>query len=145
MPAAHLLEYYNGKLLNYFCYAKISCICDGKLTNIFLSLYIGKAHRTRILSPSASFSFYTRGGYSKAMLNAFIALNWGIGTEPAIVSEINDMSGVSEAIQVPGMYDIVAKVSEQSRGEIAKSVKNIRAIANIRSDPTMIMSEENML
>jgi hypothetical protein len=79
------------------------------------------------------------------MLNAFTVLNCGIGTEPAIVSEINDMSGVSEAIQVPGMYDIVAKVSEQSRGDIVKSVENIRAIANIRSDPIMIMSEESML
>jgi hypothetical protein len=106
---------------------------------------ISARHGTRILSTSGSFSFYTRGEYSKAMLNAFTVLNCGIGTEPAIVSEINDMSGVSEAIQVPGMYDIVAKVSEQSRGDIVKSVKNIRAIANIRSDPIMIMSEESML
>jgi hypothetical protein len=36
----------------------------------------------------------------------------------------------------------VAKVSEESREDIAKSVREIRAIANIRSSLTMIASEE---
>lgn len=76
------------------------------------------------------------------MLNAFVFLNCDIGTESAIVSEISDISGVSEAVRVSGVYDIVAKVSEESRENIAKSVKKIRAIANIRSSLTMIVSEE---
>jgi C4-type Zn-finger protein len=77
------------------------------------------------------------------MLNAFVFLNCDIGTESAIVSEISDISGVSEAVRVSGVYDIVAKVSEESRENIAKSVKKIRAIANIRSSLTMIVSEEH--
>jgi DNA-binding Lrp family transcriptional regulator len=76
------------------------------------------------------------------MLNAFVFLNCDIGTESAIVSEISDISGVSEAVRVSGVYDIVAKVSEESREDIAKSVKKIRAIANIRSCLTMIVPEE---
>jgi DNA-binding Lrp family transcriptional regulator len=77
------------------------------------------------------------------MLNAFVFLNCDIGTEPAIVSQINDMSGVSKAVRVSGVYDIVAKLSEEeSKEDIAKSVKNIRAIANIKSSLTMIVSEE---
>jgi Lrp/AsnC ligand binding domain len=76
------------------------------------------------------------------MLNAFVFLNCDIGTESAIVSEISDISGVSEAVRVSGVYDIVAKVSEESREDIAKSVKKIRAIANIRSSLTMIVPEE---
>jgi hypothetical protein len=36
----------------------------------------------------------------------------------------------------------VAKVSEESREDVAKSVRKIRAIANIRSSLTMIVSEE---
>jgi DNA-binding Lrp family transcriptional regulator len=80
------------------------------------------------------------------MLNTFVFLNCNIGTEPAIVSElIGDIAGVSEAIQVPGVYDIVAaRVSEESMKDIANLEKKIRAIANIRSDPTMIISEESM-
>jgi DNA-binding Lrp family transcriptional regulator len=76
------------------------------------------------------------------MLNAFIFLNCDISTEPAIISEISNISGVSEAVRVSGVYDIVAKVSEESKEDIAKSVKKIRAIANIRSSLTMIASEE---
>ncbi len=79
------------------------------------------------------------------MLNAFFFLNCDIGTESAIVSEISDIAGVSEAIQVSGVYDIVAKVSEESREDIAKSVKKIRAISNIRSSLTMIVSEEHAM
>jgi hypothetical protein len=63
------------------------------------------------------------------MLNAFVFLNCDSWTDTAIVSEISDMSGVSEAVRVSGAYDI------------AKLVKKIRAIADIRSSLTMIVSE----
>ena len=76
------------------------------------------------------------------MLNAFVFLNCDIGTEPAILNEIINISGVSEAAQLSGVYDIVAKVSEESREDIAKSVRKIRAIANIRSSLTMIVAEK---
>ena len=66
------------------------------------------------------------------MLNAFIFLNCDMSTGPAIISEINNISGVSEAARVSGVYDIVAKVSEESKEDIA----------NIRSSLTMIASEE---
>ncbi len=77
------------------------------------------------------------------MLNAFVFLNCDFGTEPAILNEITDISGVSEAVQLSGVYDIVAKVSEESREDIAKSVRKIRAIANIRSSLTMIVAEKD--
>ena len=76
------------------------------------------------------------------MLDAFVFLNCDIGTEPAILNEITAISGVSEAVELSGVYDIVAKVSEESREDVAKSVRKIRAIANIRSSLTMIVSEE---
>ncbi|HZA48297.1 MAG TPA: Lrp/AsnC ligand binding domain-containing protein [Nitrososphaera sp.] len=76
------------------------------------------------------------------MLNAFVFLNCDIGTEPAILNEITDISGVSEAVQLYGVYDIVAKVSGESREDIAKSVRKIHAIPNIRSSLTMVVAEE---
>ena len=77
------------------------------------------------------------------MLNAFVFLNCNIGTEPIILNEITDICGVSEAVELSGVYDIVAKVSEESREDIAKSVSKIRAIANIRSSLTMIVAEKD--
>ena len=89
-----------------------------------------------------SFLYSRRVLYGKYMSNAFVFLNCDIGTEPAILNEITDIPGVSEAVQLSGVYDIVAKVSEQSREDIAKSVRKIRTIANIKSSLTMIVSEE---
>jgi hypothetical protein len=77
------------------------------------------------------------------MFNAFVFLNCDIERRPATISEIANISGVSEAVQVSGVYDIVAKVSEESREDIAKSVKRIRAMDNIISSLTMIASEEH--
>ncbi len=76
------------------------------------------------------------------MLNAFVFLNCDIGTESAILDEITYISGVSESVELSGVCDIVAKVSEESREDIAKSVRKIYAVANIRSSLTMIASEE---
>ncbi len=76
------------------------------------------------------------------MLNAFVFLNCDIGTEPAILNEITGISGVSEAVKLSGVYDIVAKVSEESPGDIVKLVRKINAIANIRSSLTMIVAEK---
>lgn len=76
------------------------------------------------------------------MLNAFVFLNCNIGTEPIILHEITDISGVSEAVELSGVYDIVAKVSEESQEDIAKSVRKISAIANVRSSLTMIVAEK---
>lgn len=77
------------------------------------------------------------------MLNAFVFLNCDISTGPATISEISNITGVSEAVRVSGVYDIVAKVSEESREDISRSIKKIRAIANITSSLTMIESEEH--
>ena len=77
------------------------------------------------------------------MLNAFVFLNCDFGTEPAILNEITAISGVSEAVELSGVYDIVAKVSEESREDIAKSVRKIRVIANVRSSLTMIVAEKD--
>lgn len=76
------------------------------------------------------------------MLNAFVFLNCNIGTEPIILNEITDISGVSEAVELSGVYDIVAKVSEESPEDIAKAVRKIGAIANVRSSLTMIVAEK---
>jgi hypothetical protein len=77
------------------------------------------------------------------MLSAFVFLNCDIGAEKGIIQEMNGISGVSEAVRVSGVYDIVAKVSDESREKISILVKKIRAIASIRSSLTMVVASEN--
>ena len=79
------------------------------------------------------------------MSTAFVFLNCELGTEQAIIDEMSSISGVSEAVQVSGEYDIVAKVSEESREHLLKVVKKIRAIANIRSSLTMVVVEDAVM
>jgi hypothetical protein len=76
------------------------------------------------------------------MSTAFVFLNCEFGTEHEIIDEMRGISGVSETVRVSGVYDIVAKVSDESREHISKVVKKIRAIANIRSSLTMVVAED---
>jgi hypothetical protein len=77
------------------------------------------------------------------MFKAFVLLNCDIGAEGAIINQMNTISGVSEAVRVSGVYDIVAKLSDESKEKISLLVRKIRAIANIRSSLTMIVASEN--
>ena len=76
------------------------------------------------------------------MSTAFVFLNCELGTERAIIDEMKDISGVFEVVRVSGVYDIVAKVSDESREHISRVVKKIRGISNIRSSLTMVVTED---
>ncbi|HEU4605223.1 MAG TPA: Lrp/AsnC ligand binding domain-containing protein [Nitrososphaera sp.] len=75
------------------------------------------------------------------MSRAFVLLNCDIGTENAIISTISGMSGVSEAIGLSGVYDIIAKLNAETENGISKIVTKIRSIASIRSSLTMIIAD----
>jgi hypothetical protein len=78
-----------------------------------------------------------------SMSKAFVFLNCDIGAEPEIIDQMNKISGVHEAVRVSGVYDIVAKISEESKESIVKLVKKIRGISSIRSSLTMIVAEDS--
>lgn len=78
------------------------------------------------------------------MSNAFVFLNCDIGAESEIIEKMSKIAGVSETARVSGVYDIIAKVSEESKESIARLVKQIRGIANVRSSLTMIVAEEHV-
>jgi len=73
--------------------------------------------------------------------SAFVLLNCDIGAERSIIDELNKITGVTEAVRVSGIYDIVAKLSEQSKEDVISLLKQIRAISHIRSSLTMIIAK----
>jgi DNA-binding Lrp family transcriptional regulator len=77
------------------------------------------------------------------MSSAFVLLNCDIGTELSIIDKLSKITGVSEAKRVSGIYDIVAKLSGQSKENVISLVKEIRAIDNIRSTLTMIVAKDS--
>jgi DNA-binding Lrp family transcriptional regulator len=74
------------------------------------------------------------------MSNAFVLLNCDIGTELSVIDELNKIQGVSEALRVSGIYDIVAKLNEESKEDIVNLVRQIREIGHVRSSLTMIVA-----
>lgn len=80
--------------------------------------------------------------YKVIMSRAFVFLNCDVGKDQGIISELKDISGVSRAIGVSGIYDIVADISSDSEAGLAKTVRRFRSLANIRSCLTMIVAEK---
>jgi hypothetical protein len=78
------------------------------------------------------------------MFSAFVLLNCDIGAEGDIINQMHTIQGVSEVVRISGIYDIVAKLSDESKEKVSLLVKKIRVIANIRSSLTMIVASENI-
>jgi DNA-binding Lrp family transcriptional regulator len=76
------------------------------------------------------------------MSTAFVLLNCELGAEHAVLDEMNGLAGVSEAVRVNGVYDIVVKVTDKSREHISKVVRKIRSVANVKSILTMVVTED---
>ncbi|HEX2014620.1 MAG TPA: Lrp/AsnC ligand binding domain-containing protein [Nitrososphaera sp.] len=77
------------------------------------------------------------------MSKAFVFLNCDLGTEKYVVDEMKNISGVSQASTISGIYDIVAEVDTESENGISRIVKKFRSIANIRSCLTMIVADKH--
>ena len=75
------------------------------------------------------------------MTGAFVFLNCDLGAELTVINQLNEIDGISEAVRVSGIYDIVAKLNEQSKEDIVSLVRKIRGITNIRSSLTMVIAK----
>lgn len=79
------------------------------------------------------------------MSKAFVFLNCDVGSEKDIVYEMNGINGVMQATKISGIYDIVAELDAESEKGIAKIVRKLRSIANIRSCLTMIVADKKAI
>jgi hypothetical protein len=78
------------------------------------------------------------------MLSAFIFLNCDIEEEPAIIHERDRIARFSGTMRMPGAYYIVAKISQESKENIARLVKKIGGkIASVRLSLTMIVAKDS--
>jgi hypothetical protein len=76
------------------------------------------------------------------MTLAFVFLNCDIGAEKSVLGDMKGISGVSEAMGVSGIYDIVAKLHASSNDGITNILRKFHLIAHVRSCSTMIVAEE---
>lgn len=74
---------------------------------------------------------------------AFVLINAELGSESEVLNELKKVEGVQEAYSVYGVYDIIAKVREESMEKLKDIVTwKIRKMNKVRSTLTMIVIEE---
>lgn len=77
------------------------------------------------------------------MSKAFVFLNCDLGAEKNVINEMKNILGVSQAVGLTGIYDIVTELNTDTDKGIAKIVRKFRSIANIRSCLTMVVAEKD--
>ncbi|MHA2060811.1 MAG: Lrp/AsnC ligand binding domain-containing protein [Candidatus Sifarchaeia archaeon] len=74
---------------------------------------------------------------------AFILINSEIGAEESVLNSLRDLEGVEEAYIVYGVYDIIAKIREETMEKLKELITwKIRRLDKVRSTLTMIIVEK---
>jgi DNA-binding Lrp family transcriptional regulator len=77
------------------------------------------------------------------MSTAFVLINVETGFDANVRKELEKIGGVTEAYQVYGVYDLIAKVTAESMDKLKEIVTwRIRRLDKVRSTLTMIIMEE---
>jgi len=74
---------------------------------------------------------------------AFVLLNCDIGCELTIIDELQNITGVSYAQRIHGVYDVIAKLELSSQEELRKTILKIRRIDAIHSSLTLMVTTKD--
>jgi hypothetical protein len=75
------------------------------------------------------------------MCKDFVFLNRDAGAEKSNSQHVRKVSGVADAIEVPGVYDIVGEEYAESENGPAGIARQLRSTDTTKSCPTMIVTE----
>jgi len=76
------------------------------------------------------------------MPTAYVLINYETGAGQNILNKLKTVSGVIEASEVNGVYDIVIKIASDSLDKLKETItRDIRTIDTIRSTMTLIVVE----
>jgi len=74
---------------------------------------------------------------------AFVLINTETGSESEVLEALKKIDAVEEAYMVYGVYDVVAKVKDDTMDKLKEIVTwHIRRLDKVRSTLTMIVIEE---
>ncbi len=77
------------------------------------------------------------------MPRAFVLINVEAGAEDSVLKQVRKIGTVEESYVSYGVYDLVLKVKANSMDELKDIVSHkIRAISEVRSSLTLILTEE---
>ena len=77
------------------------------------------------------------------MPTAYVLLNTEIGAEAEVVKALRKVEGVETAVNLWGVYDIIASIKADSMDKLSYIInKEIEKISKIHSKLTMIISDQ---
>jgi len=76
------------------------------------------------------------------MPRAYVLINVGGGSEDQVLKEVKAFGWVQEAYVSYGVYDLVMKIKADSMEQLKKLNHQLRAIDDVRSTLTLILTEE---
>ncbi|HIA09601.1 MAG: Lrp/AsnC ligand binding domain-containing protein [Candidatus Nitrosopelagicus sp.] len=77
------------------------------------------------------------------MATAYVLINCELGSEEAIIQQLNSIDGVKEAHGTFGAYDILAKIESSTVEALRETITwKIRKIEKIRSTLTLMGIED---
>ena len=77
-----------------------------------------------------------------SMPTAFVLINYEFVAEKVTINKLKTITGVIEASEVNGVYDIVVKITSDSLDRLKENItQDIRTIDTIRSTMTLIVIE----
>ena len=76
-------------------------------------------------------------------MRAYVLINTELGQEAQVVSELNDVKGITGISSLYGIYDVIAKVEADSMEKVKEIVFNkIRRLDSVKTTITLITCGE---
>lgn len=73
------------------------------------------------------------------IMRAYVLINTELGQEAQVVSELNEVEGITGISSLYGIYDVIAQVEADSMEKVKEIVFNkIRRLDNVKTTITLI-------
>ena len=74
--------------------------------------------------------------------SAYVLINAELGNEEQVLAALQEIEGVIEAHMVYGVYDVIAKITAETLGDLKEVISfKVRRLDHVRSTLTMIVME----
>jgi DNA-binding Lrp family transcriptional regulator len=75
------------------------------------------------------------------MPSAFVMISCNFGSMEDVTSELQDIDGVEQVLQVTGIYDVIARITVQNKDDLDRLLLRVRRMDEIQSTLTLIITK----
>ena len=75
------------------------------------------------------------------MPSAFVMISCNFGSTKDVTSELLDIDGVEQVLQVTGIYDVIVRITVQNKDDLDRLLLRVRRMGEIQSTLTLIITK----